>query len=246
MVNNSTDLTAALGEGEESSSWGIVDILTLLLVFFIILYVNELDDGAGMREGVKPAAVAAPSPTPAPAAATDHATDQGVWRDNPYAAPHPLMLEAAARRAEESGMAGMVGDFFAGHEREGFQVADGDEGKVTLIIEESLAFASGSDELDRRAHAILDQLVWLLAREEGWEVRVAGHSDDRPIANERFASNWHLSTARAVSVVEYLLAGGLDPTRVTAEGHAEFRPLFANDSAANRARNRRVEITLLR
>ena len=68
-----------------------------------------------------------------------------------------------------------------------------------------------------------------------------------PIANERFRSNWDLSTSRAVSVAhEFMQMSTLDPQKITVTGHADTRPAAPNDTAENRARNRRVDIAIVR
>ena len=85
-----------------------------------------------------------------------------------------------------------------------------------------------------------------VARSPG-NVIVAGHTDNIPISTARFRSNWELSSARAVTVVHGLLKNpDIDPGRVMIEGHADSRPLMPNDSSANRAINRRVELILER
>jgi chemotaxis protein MotB len=77
-------------------------------------------------------------------------------------------------------------------------------------------------------------------------IRVEGHTDDVPIHTPQFNSNWELSTARATTVVQFLIdAGRLDPTRLSAAGYAEYRPRLPNDSPESRARNRRVDIVVL-
>jgi chemotaxis protein MotB len=77
------------------------------------------------------------------------------------------------------------------------------------------------------------------------EVRVEGHTDNIPIENYRFPSNWELSSARASSVVRYLHnIRKVHPSRLVAMGFGEYRPLIPNDNIDHRARNRRVEIFL--
>ena len=76
-------------------------------------------------------------------------------------------------------------------------------------------------------------------------VQVTGHTDNRPIRSVRFPSNWHLSKERARSVAETLSAKLAAPARVTYEGRADLEPVAPNDTPTDRARNRRVEITLL-
>jgi chemotaxis protein MotB len=77
-------------------------------------------------------------------------------------------------------------------------------------------------------------------------IRVEGHTDDVPIHTTQFASNWELSTARATRVVQLLIEqGGLPADRLSAAGYGEYHPRVGNDSAANRARNRRVDIVIV-
>ncbi|PZQ64399.1 MAG: type VI secretion system protein TssL, partial [Variovorax paradoxus] len=73
---------------------------------------------------------------------------------------------------------------------------------------------------------------------------ITGHSDNQPIRSLRYPSNWHLSTARA-DAVKTALTSLVDPARMKAEGKADAEPVAANDTPANRARNRRVDIVLL-
>ncbi len=76
-------------------------------------------------------------------------------------------------------------------------------------------------------------------------VVVAGHTDDIPISTDWYRSNWELASSRAVTVAHYMLENkGVDPGRLVIEGYADTRPLVANTSAENRAKNRRVEIIL--
>jgi type VI secretion system protein ImpK len=79
----------------------------------------------------------------------------------------------------------------------------------------------------------------------GGQVLVTGHTDNSPIRSARFPSNWHLSEGRARSVRDLLIAHSVPANRVQAEGRADSEPLVANDSASNRAMNRRVEVTLM-
>ena len=84
-----------------------------------------------------------------------------------------------------------------------------------------------------------------ISRLESHDVRVEGHTDSVPIKTEQFPSNWELSAARASGVVRFLIQNGVDSSRLSATGYGAERPLVANDSAKNRARNRRIEILLV-
>ena len=74
---------------------------------------------------------------------------------------------------------------------------------------------------------------------------MAGHTDNVPIKSKRFRSNWDLSTARAVEVVNYMISTGMRAKRLSAAGYADQSPVAPNDSADNMAKNRRIEITLV-
>ena len=116
-------------------------------------------------------------------------------------------------------------------------------GLSTIVIRGDRLFASGSARLESGVEPVILRVAEALDRVPGTIV-IAGHTDDVPIRTARFPSNWELSTARAVSVVN-LIAGKLkEPARLRAEGLADSAPVAPNDSAANRARNRRVTIIL--
>jgi type VI secretion system protein ImpK len=117
-----------------------------------------------------------------------------------------------------------------------------DRSVVTLRGDGLFAPASATLMSEREAllHRVADALVRV-----GGEVLVTGHTDNTPMRTVRFPSNWHLSEERARSVRELIVAAGVPAERVRAEGRADGEPVAANDTPANRALNRRVEITLL-
>jgi type VI secretion system protein ImpK len=116
-------------------------------------------------------------------------------------------------------------------------------GQSTIVIRSDRLFASGSARLEAGIEPVVLRVAEALDRVPG-TVLVTGHTDDVPIRTARFPSNWELSTERAASVVRLMAAKLGDPSRLRAEGVADAAPAAPNDSAANRARNRRVEIVL--
>ena len=80
--------------------------------------------------------------------------------------------------------------------------------------------------------------------EIGWVLRVDGHTDVRPINSPQFRSNWELSAARAISVVQYLIAKGVSPQRLAAAGFGEFQPIEPDKTEEAYSRNRRIELKL--
>ncbi len=116
--------------------------------------------------------------------------------------------------------------------------------KIIIRIREKNVFPSGSTDLMGDFKAVITKIARILLETPG-QIVVAGHTDNIPIHGARFRSNWELSASRAVTVVhEILKAAPINEKRFLVEGHGEMRPLKANDSVANRALNRRVEIVL--
>jgi chemotaxis protein MotB len=115
---------------------------------------------------------------------------------------------------------------------------------VTLSIPEAGTFGVGHDELSDTAQGLVGRVAETLSGFNN-AVRVEGHTDDVPIHNLRFASNWDLSAARASRVVEFLISRGLAPERLSATGLAEFHPRVPNTSPENRASNRRIDLVIL-
>ncbi len=120
------------------------------------------------------------------------------------------------------------------------------EGRGLVIsLGEGGFFDSGSDQIKPAGLALLDTIATSLITVAN-HIRIEGHTDNVPIRNSRFPSNWELSTARATVIVAHLLDKfGLSPERVSAAGYAEYRPVASNDAEEGRARNRRVDIIVL-
>lgn len=120
-----------------------------------------------------------------------------------------------------------------------------DQRGVTLYAVGGTLFESGQSEITPDGRQFLLRLAPPL-QQVPYKILIEGHTDDVPISTGRFPSNWDLSTARASSVVRLLIeAGGIDPVRLSAAGHAHYRPRI-DPTPENRAKNRRVEIVILR
>ncbi len=118
-------------------------------------------------------------------------------------------------------------------------------GKTIIRIQEKGSFGSGSAVLENPFEPVMEKISDVITQTSG-QIIVGGHTDDIPIATQRYRSNWELSAGRAVTVVHHLLRyNALDESRVLVPGHADSRPLVPNDSGEHRARNRRVEITVV-
>jgi chemotaxis protein MotB len=119
-------------------------------------------------------------------------------------------------------------------------------GLVIRLLTDRVLFDSGKADLKPQSGPLLSKMAQLLHVDTTHPIAVEGHTDPLPIRSDRFPSNWELSTARASSVVRFLISHGLTPARLTAAGFAALHPLTSNATASGRSRNRRVEVVLLR
>ena len=123
------------------------------------------------------------------------------------------------------------------------------QGKLTVNIVDRVMFDSGEAILKPDGEAVMRKIAAILAAHPQLKIQVIGHTDNvpiRPAARVRFASNWELSTARALAAVHFLTEqAGIDPRRVGAAGYGEFRPVADNSTAEGRAKNRRIAITVM-
>ena len=112
-----------------------------------------------------------------------------------------------------------------------------------------ILFDSGKAELKWNAQTFLakvaDHIKEIIKNDPNWQIRIEGHTDNIPIHNSRFASNWELSTARALSIVKFFIRNGyFKPDQMQIMGYGEFKPVVPNDTPSHRQMNRRVEIIL--
>lgn len=117
--------------------------------------------------------------------------------------------------------------------------------KVKLTLKMPFIFESGSAGIHPDARPSLESLVGSIKLFPSAAI-VEGHTDDVPITGGMYASNWELSVARAVSVIEFFITKGVPPEKLIAGGYGEYHPAHLNNSPENRALNRRIEITFPR
>ncbi len=138
-------------------------------------------------------------------------------------------------------------------EEEQYAVQDTISGanEKVITIPSEILFESGKADLKwealRALADVAEQIKEKIGDEDGWQIRVEGHTDNVPIHNKKYSSNWDLSTARALSVVKFFMVHHyFKPDQLQAMGYGEFRPVAPNDTPENRRKNRRVEIRLSR
>ncbi|MGB0748861.1 MAG: OmpA family protein [Magnetospiraceae bacterium] len=117
--------------------------------------------------------------------------------------------------------------------------------EVIIRFPSSIAFPSGSEIITPAFAETMDKLIDVVDKTDG-QILISGHTDNIPLSGGKYRSNWELSAARATSVVHWLLDNGkITADRITVQGYGDSRPLVPNDTPENRARNRRVEVSIL-
>jgi chemotaxis protein MotB len=159
-------------------------------------------------------------------------------------ASKPLAPEAVIQ--EESRLSQLVAQMDAEVRAQTGPGVEVESRKDSLVVRlpEAITFDQGRAMIKPAMASVLGRLAEVLARRGGYKVFVTGHTDNVPIRNRDFASNWELSAARAAAVARALMAKGSNPSRFTISGQADQRPIAANTTAKGRQENRRVEIEL--
>ncbi len=218
LVHTTRRFSFSGGKDEDELIWGMIDILTLILIFFILFYAREVSQ--------KNAANSASAPAPVQRLDGPSVPRLPVENENSFGSMENSLEEAMAARFGDN--------FYLKHK----------EGQIIIVLGEAISFANGEADLLANAVDILKTVTEQLRTAKDYNLIISGHTDDVPISNSAYASNWDLSAARAVAVARYFIAHGIDPKRITAQGFAEFRPVDTNDTEAGRRLNRRVEIAL--
>ena len=119
------------------------------------------------------------------------------------------------------------------------------ENRMIVRLGDKILFDPGKTDLKPEGKEALTQVTTVLKELQNRNFQIAGHTDNAPMKSAKFRSNWDLSTARAVEVLNYMVGAGMEPKRVSAAGYADTSPVATNDTSENKAKNRRIEITLV-
>ena len=215
------------------------DFITLLFAFFVVMYsAAQLDKRrAGQLATAIQTAFTQHGSLPPKPAEVGGLSEQGTPQDSPVGNTNP---------AEFAKLKGSVEQVLAPEIAAGDVAVRATPDGLIISLREIGFFDTGSAEMRASSRPAFSRLAALL-RESGCDIRIEGHTDNVPIHNPRFASNWDLSTARATATVRLLIVNyNFDPQRLTASGYAEYRPIASNSTAEGRALNRRVDIVIPR
>jgi chemotaxis protein MotB len=219
------------------------DFITLLFAFFVVMYaISSLNEGKYrvLSNALTGAFGRVMIQTPRQ---PEKAVDSAVRLD-----PLPVARQnTEVLRREREHMTGMARDILAVLEplvREGKVKVTQTSRGVTIDINASVLFPSGEAKLSADSSQALRAIASVL-KDDNHAIQVEGHTDNLPIKNSVFPSNWELSAVRASTVVRLFAESGIEDARMTAVGQGPKQPVGSNDTADGRARNRRVTITIL-
>ncbi len=117
--------------------------------------------------------------------------------------------------------------------------------RMIVSLGDKILFDPGKTQIKKEGAETLKQVTAILRDVQGRDFQVAGHTDNTPIWSGRFRSNWDLSAARAVEVVNFMMGSGMEAGRLSAAGYADQAPIDSNDTVDGRTKNRRIEITVM-
>lgn len=231
------------------------DFITLLFAFFVVMYsisqVNEskyrvlsntLEDAFNQPElSLKPIQIGE----------TAKSNPSNLIKLNGEAASDKIAQAQSEQQKAHEGelpdefkqIANQIEKAFGDLMKQNLVSLRGNEEWLEVEMSSSLLFDSGDATLSSHALELLGKISEILKDQKN-AVRVEGFTDDRPIHNVRYPSNWELSSARAAAVVQLFIEEGFDAARLVAAGYGEFQPVVPNDSPENRAKNRRVVLMI--
>ena len=221
-------------EHENSERWLLTyaDMITLLMIFFIIMYSMSQVDKAKF-DAVKASMGLAMGTNAIIGSAVGKSLADLNAGNTKETVEMTEMKDRLNKMAKQAGLEGKMQVFM-------------DERGLTIRVEEVMFFHSGSSDLNPDAFQAINLVAQTIKTMHNY-IRVEGHTDNMPISTSRFPSNWELSTARATTVAKQMIAGGgMDPHFVSAAGYGEYRPIDSNATPEGRQANRRVDIVIVK
>ena len=234
-------------EKDTSERWLLTysDLMNLLLILFIILYSMANVDSAKYQQVSQSLRAALGENSSANSIIGEGGAGNSLI-ELPSSASSPVM-PAQLEDQQMEAVKDTVNDIVEKQGLTGDVDVTLQERGVVISITEKVLFKSGSADIELESQKTIERIGKALMALHGKQIRVEGHTDADPIRNSRFPDNQELSTARANSVWRILVHNsGIDPKMISATGYGEYRPKVANDTNENKARNRRVDIAVLR
>jgi len=239
-------------EAGGAASWVVTysDLMSLLLTFFILLYSISTVDAEKFRNITEYLQIALTGEG-RPAILDGGAEDITLPIDDEAFSDDKMPVDDIVDPVNQP-LPNEIKEMF--NKVNGYLVESGIDAKVgvmmkksgvTVEIKDAILFETGSAQLKESGIELLEKLEGLLNDFDN-DIVVEGHTDNVPLNNEKYPSNWELSAARAVAVLRYLNeVQNVAPTRLSARGYGEYSPIEKNDGPDNRRKNRRVNLLIV-
>lgn len=225
------------------------DLMTLILVFFILLFaMSEIDliKFKSFAESYQTRAIF-DNQSNVVEMINPNPSSSGEQESNDDSTSNPIFYsreEIKQNKEDLKEMIKVIEVFLRENELGELITATRDERGIVLVLQERILFRSGEAEILQDARPFLNKIGQILATIPNL-VKVEGHTDNVPISTYRYPSNWELSTARASAVIRnFIERNNLDPIRFTSVGYGEYRPEDTNETLEGRQNNRRVVIVI--
>ena len=242
-------------DGHINESWLLpyADLMTLLLALFIVLFASSSVDAQKFQEMSKALNSAFNGgtgifefPKPMPESKMETSDKAGSVEDEKNSLELDEKLLQEADQKELSVIQHKVNTYIKENELAGkLDTSLTDEG-LLVSIRDNVLFSPGSADVREKDIKIAKEISDLVVMEPPRNIIISGHTDNVPIGNAPFDSNWELSVMRAINFMKIILKNDkLDPSMFSAKGFGEFNPVASNDTGEGKAKNRRVEILIL-
>lgn len=244
---------------EDTFVWSLLDLMTILLIFFIFIYTQsagQINSISQMRSPIQEQETVLQTREQPPLELTAEipVERRQILPSVSVNAPESIS-EQASQLSEQLKTEGMAESIEQIRE-DALKAMDESKDqafslrwnphRLIFVLGERVTFPTGQAKLLESFQPTIQRIATLIASKKGYRVVVSGHTDNTPIKTVQFPSNWELSAARAISVAKSLTENGVNPARVSIQGNAEYLPLYKNSTPENKRANRRVEITLIK
>lgn len=235
-------------EKDNSERWLLTysDLITLLMVFFVVMYAMSNVDAQKFKAvadalsnslgGSRPAMVEIATNPNGPSALETGLKDNQSDLNNGAAARETASIQEIKAKIDK---------FAEDNNIQTKLVSSVEERGLVVSIQDTLLFESGQATVTPYAQQVLEKVSTVLSTTPNY-IKVEGHTDNLPINTPQFPSNWELSSARATNVLEIMIHQGITPRQLSAVGYGEYRPTAPNLTEVDRAKNRRVDLIILR
>jgi chemotaxis protein MotB len=229
---------------EEIPLWTMVDLMTLLLIFFIFLYsphiIESLTASDNPQENKFPIQIESPPNF-------QQTAEMKTLVEPNHPQPPVVPVHNQSKEIDNTIKQLQLDILNTMNEvdKDVFSVRS-NQHRLVFVLGERITFKVGEANLLKSYQTVFARIANFISSKKGYQVVVSGHTDDTPINTEKYPSNLELSSARAITVARFLIDNGVSPHRVSIQGFSQYRPLFENNSTKNKEANRRVEIALIK